>query len=500
MRLMITGANGFLGSKLSDMALRKHDVIGTTYSRAVNGMTSLDVSDIKKLEEFFSIYPKPDVIIHCAALVNVDRCETEKEEARRINVNGTKNIVRICKDRGIRLVYLSTDYVFRGDQDGPYMIDSATDPVNFYGETKLEGEKLVRRLKDHLIIRPTILYGYNDESDKKTFVHKVIEALSRGDEIKADDNVKKYPVLIDDVARGVLDLVDAGKSGTYHFGTEKAYTRYEWGLKIAKIFGLDKNLIKPENTRTLAAKPKNVLLDISKTKDEGIIMQDLERGLTIMNRQMGCAFRLIYSVRSDMLVQEQNASSFRIDVGRRLAKEAPAKADIVCPVPESGIFGATGFSAESKIPLFFGIIRDYYTKKTLYESNKGLRSEIIRRKLIVNKEIVKGKDIILVDEAILSGRTLKVVIEKVKEAGAKKIHVRIPAPPMRFNCKYLVLSAKASLLADNFREEKDYARYKNDFEEVLQEHFGVDSVRFLCKDSFEEALGEKDRYCMECFR
>src|SRR3989338_1475492 len=155
MNVLITGASGLLGKKLYEGLSKTEEVAGTYFgNRTSEHFHHLDVSDRNSVDAFFE-YVKPNVVIHTAALVNHDYCEENRSIARKINVDGTSNVVDACQKNKAKLVYLSSDYVFDG-RHGPYTEVSFTSPVNFYGETKLEGERIVTSrlgLADPIIIR-----------------------------------------------------------------------------------------------------------------------------------------------------------------------------------------------------------------------------------------------------------------------------------------------------------------------------------------------------------
>ena len=306
--------------------------------------------------------------------------------------------------------------------------------------------------------------------------------------------------MIDDVCSVLEELLKRNEEGVFNIGSDDPFTRYEWALKIADVFNFPKDKIKARKSRTIAKRPINVKFDTAKIKRLGIKFTDVQTGLKIIKNQKGCIFRMIYSVRPDALVLNQNASEFRIIVGRLLAKKYSAEADMVISVPETGIFSATGYADESKLPFFFGLIRDYSTQRTLFEPVRELRSEALRRKLIVVPEIVKGKSLVVVDEAILSGLTLKLVVDKLRDAGAKEIHIRIPAPPMRFNCNYKILNPAAKLIASSIGNNKKVDECKEEIEKALKRYFQVNSLKFLKLTEFLSVLKRKKDCCVECFR
>ncbi|HUS49474.1 MAG TPA: sugar nucleotide-binding protein [Candidatus Paceibacterota bacterium] len=491
MKVLITGASGLLGRKLFEVISKTEETTGTYFGNRIEGLYYLDVSDKNSVNNFFEKL-KPDIIIHCAVLVNVDYCEEHPDEAKKVNTEGTRNIVEACKRNNCKMVYISSDYVFDGESS-LYNEESQTNPINYYGVTKLEGEKIVKEnLEDYIIIRPAILYG--EDCNKKNFVYKIAEKLRNGEKVAVDGKIIKYPTLIDDIAEAIKKLIEIDARGVYHVAGEEAVTKYEWAEKIARLYNLPTHNLVKENSITKASRPKNVKLDVSKIKKFGVTFSSIEQGLKNIKNQEGCLWRMIYSSRPDKLLLGQSASNFRIEVGKVLAREQPADADIVIPIPESGIYGATGYSEESKIPFYFGLIRDYYTDKTFFEPTLQMRSASLDKKIIVVPDVVKDNRVILIDEAIIAGTTLAIAVEKLRKSGAKEIHVRIPSPPMIFRCENKVLSKDADLIAKRFGDNKEQ------IEEELAKHFQVESLKFLSLDGFLSCLKNKKDVCVECFK
>ncbi|MCK5305923.1 MAG: SDR family oxidoreductase [Candidatus Omnitrophica bacterium] len=247
MRLLITGANGFLGKKLIKVLSIEHEVIGTSSTSAIPRLTKLDLRSPRNIKKTL-LDIKPDAIIHAAAITNIGYCEDNKRRARLVNIEGTKQLAYICKAEKIKMFYISTDYVFSG-QHSPYSERKKAHPINYYGLTKLEAEESVKKiLSDYCIIRPAILYGYNDSHNRGTFVTQVLNSLKAGKKIAVDNYRIKYPTLIDDVAKGFLWLLKEGKKGIFHFSNHQSMTRYQWALKIAEVFGYSPHKILADNS------------------------------------------------------------------------------------------------------------------------------------------------------------------------------------------------------------------------------------------------------------
>lgn len=215
--------------------------------------------------------------------------------------------------------------------------------------------------------------------------------------------------------------------------------------------------------------------------------------------QEGCSFKLFYGSNPNDSVLGTNVALFRMEVGKALAKEAQIKADIVVPIPETGVFYAISYSEESSTPLRLGIIREKYSKKTLFESRYEKRISALKKKLIIIPDIIEGKRIILIDEALLSGNTLKVTIEKLKKAGAGEIYVRIASPPTLYKCPAGEHPPFLNLLIPNLLSNYN-SLGSQEIENELCNYFNIDSFKFLTLKALSEDLLKKtDFKCLYCF-
>lgn len=225
----------------------------------------VDFRDISKVLELVNRV-RPDVIIHTAAIGDVDRCETERELAWRVNVEATLALVKGASRFGTYFLYLSTDYVFDGER-GQYKEDDIPNPVNYYGLTKLIAESIVRGgLERFSIVRTSHIYGFGP--GRKNFARVVIESLSRGQRVRALTDQWLSPTLNTLLARAIRELVEIGYTGVIHVAGEKI-SRYDFAKAIAKRFGFDENLIEPITTKDLqfkAKRPKDSSLDSSKAR------------------------------------------------------------------------------------------------------------------------------------------------------------------------------------------------------------------------------------------
>lgn len=281
-KILIIGANGLLGKKAMKLFSKDHEVIGTYGSKKAEGLIPLDIRSYEKVKETIEDV-SPDFILNVAAVTDVDLCDNNTKLAWDVNATGSYNIADICNKNNIKLVSMSTDYIFSGN-NSPYNEDTIPHPLGFYGYSKLVGERITLEMnKNNIVIRIPILYGYNDENDKATVVTDLIDKIKQGKEITIKDARIKYPLLIDDVAQNILKLINDNCSGIFNFTSKTPVTRYEWSLMICKVFNLDSSLISEGDANPITNRPFNVQL-INNKKE--LIFNELQEGLEIVKKQM----------------------------------------------------------------------------------------------------------------------------------------------------------------------------------------------------------------------
>jgi amidophosphoribosyltransferase len=208
-----------------------------------------------------------------------------------------------------------------------------------------------------------------------------------------------------------------------------------------------------------------------------------------------CIFEKVYFSRPDSIIAGRSVYETRRQIGVELAREAPVEADLVCPIPDSGTPAAIGFSQESGIPYAMGIIRNQYVGRTFIEPTEQIRNMGVRLKLNVNRALIKGKRVILVDDSVVRGTTSRKIKDMILDAGAKEVHFRIASPPTMWPCFYGVDTPdRDKLLAANMSIDE------------MRDHLGVDSLNFITLDGLYRAAGEENgrdakspRYCDACF-
>jgi len=269
-RLLVTGASGLLGNKIVELAKNDYAVIPLHNTKPLHSNSlKLDITDATEVLSLFDKL-KPEVVIHTASETNVDKCETERENAWKTNVDGTHHIALACSDVGAKLVYISTDYVFDGEK-GNYNEQDKPNPINYYGITKLEGEKqAVKHCQKYVILRASVLYGWHPW--KQNFVTWVINQLEQNKEIAVVEDHYTTPTLADNLAEITIEAIQKDLQGLFHASGSESISRYKFAIQIAKTFQLDQNLIKPIKMRQLTAwiakRPKDSSLNISKIQKQ----------------------------------------------------------------------------------------------------------------------------------------------------------------------------------------------------------------------------------------
>jgi len=204
-----------------------------------------------------------------------------------------------------------------------------------------------------------------------------------------------------------------------------------------------------------------------------------------------CIFEFIYFARPDSTIDGQNVYLVRKAHGRRLAEEAPVAADLVMPFPDSGTYAALGYSEQSGIPFESGMIRNHYVGRTFIQPTQSMRDFGVRVKLNPVKALLKGKDIIIVEDSIIRGTTVKTRVKSLRELGVKRVHMRVAGPPHRFPCHYGI----------DFPTVGELIAARKSVSE-LKTHLGLDSLHYLSIDGLLGSTGvpaPETRFCKACF-
>jgi dTDP-4-dehydrorhamnose reductase len=292
LRLLITGASGLYGSKIAKLANEGNHRVFSGYSQnqTYSGIPiQFDVSDKNSVKRAFK-KAKPEVVVHAAALTDVDKCETSKELAWRINVEGTKNISEETQKSSAFLVFVSTDYVFNG-KTGRYKETDIPNPINYYGSTKLKGEKLVKEaIEEYCIVRASVIYGSTPAAGKINFALWLVNKLKNNEPAKIIIDQWNSPTLNTSMAEMTLEIIERKLTGIYHISGATRISRYDFAKQVAMKFQLESNLITPVQSSEFtweARRPKDSSLDTSKAQ-KTLKHQPLQinRALEIMKNEL----------------------------------------------------------------------------------------------------------------------------------------------------------------------------------------------------------------------
>jgi len=262
-KLFVLGIGGLTGSKLSEIARKDFEIFGSYNFRDPRlpfvKSFNFDITNTNKIEEILEKI-KPDILINTTGINNVDYCEKHREEVWKINVLAVKEICKLTKKIGIKFVQLSSDSVFDGNKQSPYLETDNPNPINYYGKTKLESENIVLENADNVVVRASVLYGYLirnlaelESSSKKSinFGQWLINKLIAKEKVRIITDEQSSPIISDDFARSILHIIKHNAKGVFHSAPKLKITRYDFSVKIAKSLELPFELIEPISNKEL---------------------------------------------------------------------------------------------------------------------------------------------------------------------------------------------------------------------------------------------------------
>lgn len=260
MKILITGAKGMMGSDLMKVLSQKkeYNLIGATRN-------DFDITDYSQTLQFLKD-KRPDIVIHAAAYTKVDDCESHPETAYKVNEAGTKNVASGCKDINAKLICISTDYIFNGRKNIPYLENDIPEPLSVYGDSKLKGEQAVQdNLNDFIIVRTSWLFGRNGNN----FISAILKQAEKTKTIKVVNDQTGSPTYTIDLSHAIEKLISCNAKGTFNITNSGECSWYQFAKKIlelAGIKGVDVVPITSEELKRLARRPAYSILDCSKFK------------------------------------------------------------------------------------------------------------------------------------------------------------------------------------------------------------------------------------------
>lgn len=274
-KIFVTGGTSLFGIALLKkipfdfqvILMEHHQTLGGTSKNPSIVKMSGDIRDNAQLKKIIEEI-KPDLVIHAAAIGNVDYCEKNQNEAWQVNVGGTQNLIKALRKKTSPVIYLSTNAVFDGKKD-IYGEEDKPHPINFYGKTKYQSEKLVQKSGlPWTIVRPITMYGWPPKGARANPVTWVLESLKNGDKLKIVDDVYLNPLYNHDLAKVLWKIIINDERGIFHIAGSEVLNRYQWALKVTEVFNLDKSLITPVKSSyfdgKIASRPSQTIYSIEK--------------------------------------------------------------------------------------------------------------------------------------------------------------------------------------------------------------------------------------------
>jgi dTDP-4-dehydrorhamnose reductase len=295
--ILVTGSNGLLGQKMTDLLRNNPDYRLIATARGANrypdaeGYTyvSLDITNRHDVQQVLVTY-KPDAVIHTAAMTNVDQCEGDHQGCDELNVHAVQYIAEACDQLKIYLVHLSTDFIFNGEK-GPLTEEEQPDPISYYGESKLKAEQIVQKMHGKWsILRTVLVFGIVADMSRSNIVLWVKNNLEQKKKIKVVNDQWRTPTLAEDLAMGCLLAVEKEAQGVYNISGADLLTPYDIAQRTAAFFKLDASLIEETDSSTFkqpARRPLKTGFIIDKAKrDLGYKPHSFEEGIQLLSDQL----------------------------------------------------------------------------------------------------------------------------------------------------------------------------------------------------------------------
>ena len=469
--------NDILSVKIYSILRREFSIILAQSEKNSFNFPIISINDIIYLEAFLILNRIETIIITSEFILNVS-----DENEKQIFLKNFNEMLIYCDKNSIKIIWIYVNSIFVPNRNnfeykGLYQKDT-------YYELNNKIIELVSDYKRNLIIKFSTYYGIHDYFPTMDFPEYVYQNIRNKQLISYDSEIIIEPILSDEI--GIYVSKHIHEKGILEISNDKnATTLYMWALRIIHTRGFDDNcneLIQPKSNNSLVMSKKESI----KVND----FNSLEKGYETELKQKKCVFNLVYKLAPSEYFFGERVAESRIKLGRKLAESFDRriidKIDCIVPVPKTGLYYAMGLAQQLEKPYIQALTKDTTEMRSFQVLDANVRKEIIKNKIIPIQELIKDKTIILVDEAIFTGTTLKVVCKMLREYGVKEIHLGIPTPECLNQCPYYVQPKRAMLL--------EYIR-----KSMLETYFNVESVNFLKRDYFKYLVNSFGNACMKCF-
>ena len=352
---------------------------------------------------------------------------------------------------------------------------------------------ILNKNRNNCCIVVSTVYGKNDLFPQKTVFENLLEVVKRRSIRIINNKIKLIPLLIDEIALKISVLLKNNELfGVILFTSDISLSLYDWIVKISEENDLKVGIIEVRENQADNHVENNIYPFIN--NDRRVIsftdFSDVTKGMRIIKEQEGCCFKIIYKMSPTDYFNNRVIANFRIKLGQCLAtyidKSLINRIDYVVPVPETGIYYAIGLAESLKKPYMQALSKQNNAMRSFQIQSTDVRKRIVWNKIHPIRELLENKIVAIVDEAIFTGTTLKIVCELLHQCKVKEIHLVIPTPPCMRQCPYYVLPERAMLL--------EYVRL-----DMLCEYFNVASITFQRFEQFKTIVEQYSCSCYKCF-
>ena len=284
MKLLITGASGLLGINLAMEAMREHEVFGVDRGKLQSAPFPVIKTNFYNSHAFDSVLDstKPDWVINCSALANLEECERHPDQAKILNTDLPRELAEDCAKRNIKFIHLSTDAVFDGTKEGEYTEEDEPNPQGVYSQTKLDSERAVQEVNPQAIIARVNFFGWS-LGGRRSLGEFFVNNLSEGKNVNGFTDVIFCPMWVNHLSQTLIEMLEKNLHGIFHVVGAQAMSKYQFGVEVARKFGLRESLIEPqsvERSALTARRSHNLWLSIHKlSTDLGHTVPDFSTGL-----------------------------------------------------------------------------------------------------------------------------------------------------------------------------------------------------------------------------
>lgn len=458
------GLKSSLSIKVYSMLKREYSVVHIQNACSAYSMPVIELKDLEKLQAYL-LYNEIKILVLSSEWLSYLHTSGEEEEL----FVCLKKLILICNQIQVKVIYLSAECLF--ERQFIY--------GNWYQTANCQMEKSVLMKEENLVIRLPVFYGYNDYENTVDFPEYVHQRVLNKQPVVCPEDIQVSPMLIDVIALFVCKNVY--KSGLIKIDNEnRKISILEWAKLIIKATGIEGELSLLQSDGRCESEKKFLVADCKKMCND----------LQIPLKQASCVFNLVYKLSPLEFFKGRRVAECRIQLGKKLAEifdgDLLNRIDYVVPVPQTGIYYAIGVSQIMQKAYLQALFKNTNEVRSFQLVDANVRKEIINNKVVLMEELLRDKSILLVDEAIFTGTTLKIICKKLRACGVKEIHLGIPTPKCVQQCTYYMQPRRAMLL--------EYVR-----EDMLTDYFDVDSITFQDIDTFKDVLSCFGDLCMKCF-